>query len=126
MNIERVVFWLILFTLTITLGNSFLLIEHEEAHKQIFEQFQIESRIVYGFASGKTIPLSGFEKISEENLTVLNYLHSENEIVGYHSFALFNGFVVAFFFGILFLKSEPNCQNVAGQFNGEVRNGVGV
>lgn len=96
-------YWLALFALLIFLGNFFLIAEHEEAHKQIFENFGVTSRIEFGIASGKTIPLS---EIPVEHLNTLYYLHSLNEIVGYHATALFNGFAIIFFIGTLFLKAK--------------------
>lgn len=67
-------------------------VQHEEVHRQIFERYDIESEVTIHYlrpwgVMGTTTPLSTqeyYERCSE--FCVL--AHNQNEIVGYHLYAL--------------------------------------
>ena len=71
--------------------------EHEEAHLQIFDYYDINSSIEYGVSygfrvSGRTIPNEEYT-LPEDRYYDMMFLHSLNEVFGYHLMALGHAWV---------------------------------
>ena len=76
--------------LILIVGNVFLTIAHEEAHKVIFSVYGIDSEIYYAIEGSYTQATESNVFICDSDVQTMQGMQALNEVMGYSTQTLFN------------------------------------